>query len=188
MTAAAEAPTRIAVIGIGNVLLGDDGFGPCVVALLQAGWEFPDNVTLVDAGTPGLGLVTFLDGCDVAVLVDAVGATGRPGELRLYRGEDLRNLPTKPRVSPHDPAVQEALSIVELGGRGPRAVRLFGVIPESHELGAGLSPPVRAAATATAVRVVEELTKFGAILTPRPEPRALEAWWMADPLKTASCA
>jgi hydrogenase maturation protease len=178
MSREAEKRAPIAIIGLGNVLLGDDGFGPYVVELLRAQWEFPGCVALIDAGTPGLGLITHLDGREVLILVDAVGATGRPGELRRYSGEDLRTLPPKPRVSPHDPAVQEALWITELAGRGPRRVVLFGVIPASLDVGLQLSAPVRDATAATAALVVNELAACGATPVPRVNPPAPDAWWM----------
>jgi len=168
----------IAVIGLGNVLLGDDGFGPSVVELLRAGWNFPASVTLIDAGTPGLDLVNYLDGREVVILVDTVAATGAPGELRLYRGEELRCLPMKPRVSPHDPAVQEALWIAEFGGSGPRQIVLVGVIPAATGLGTGLSTPVREAARAAGVLVIEELRKNGASPAPLHAPRVPDAWWL----------
>lgn len=181
MTAPAEAHARIAVIGLGNVLLGDDGFGPFVIELLRAGWEFPECVALVDVGTPGLGLVTYFHNREMVILVDAVGATGRPGELRLYPSEDLRKMSPQPRVSPHDPAVQETLWITELAGCGPREVLLLGVIPESLDLGAGLSAPVRQAASAAAALVVGELAKGGTVAVPQPNPRIPDAWWMRKP-------
>lgn len=178
MSEAEGARARIAVVGLGNVLLGDDGFGPFVVELLRAGWDFPAGVELIDAGTPGLGLVTHLDDREVLLLVDAVGATGRPGERRRYSGDDLRTLPPKPRVSPHDPAVQEAIWITDLAGRGPRRVVLFGVIPASLNVGLQLSPPVRDAAAATAALVVHELAACGAPPVPRVNPPTPDAWWL----------
>ncbi len=178
MNTSGELQTGVVVIGLGNVLLGDDGFGPSVIEILRAGWEFPESVTLVDAGTAGLDLVTFLLDQGTAILVDTVGAHGCPGELRLYRGDELRALPPKPRVSPHDPAVQEALWIAELSGCGPRRVLLFGVIPGLREPGAGLSDPVRTAASFTAALIVRELTNSRATPRRRSEPRASSAWWL----------
>lgn len=169
---------RIAVIGLGNVLFGDDGFGPFVVALLHSRWEFPASVTLVDAGTPGLDLVTYLQGREAVILVDAVGATGPPGELRLYRDQNLTDMPSKPRVSPHDPAVRETLLMAEFAGDGPRHVLLIGAIPDAVEQGVGLSGPMRAAASAAAGMVVQELGHLGATPTARPEPLSLDTWWI----------
>jgi len=172
-----DADAPIAVIGIGNILLGDDGFGPYVVELLRAQWAFPDSVTLLDAGTPGLDLVTYLHGRKVAILIDTVTATGAPGALRLYRNADLAHLAPQARVSPHDPVVHEALQIAALAGDDPQ-VLLVGVIPLSTELGVGLSDTVRAAAAAASTVVVDELMACGVAPMLRREPMAADAWWI----------
>ena len=185
MSGATDATAPIAVIGIGNVLMGDDGFGPSVIELLRVSWDFPASVELIDAGTPSLNLVTLLHGRDVVLLIDAVNATGQPGEMRLYHGDDLLKLPPKPRVSPHDPAVQEALCIAELAGSGPRQVLLIGAIPESLDMSTELSAAVRAATSTAAALVVQELARCGAAATPIVEPKAPDAWWMREPGPTA---
>lgn len=177
MTAIEVTAPRIAVIGLGNVLLGDDGFGPFVVEQLAAQWDFPASVMLTDGGTPGLGLVTLLADCDEAILVDCVAASGSPGELRCYSDEELRALPLKPRVSPHDPAVQEALAITRLLGQGPRHVSLIGVIPDSLEVATDLSAPVLAAAPAAVALVVEALAKAGELPVRRATLRTPDPWW-----------
>jgi len=171
-----EMPARIAVIGIGNVLLGDDGVGPYIIELLRAGWQLPDDVALVDAGTPGLDLANYLLGREIAILVDAVAASGQPGEVRVYRDEELHNIPALPRVSPHDPAVQEALWIAELAGKAPRVV-LVGIIPESTEPGVELSQAVQASAIKACAAVLDELTRCGVQVHPRLDNAAPDAWW-----------
>jgi hydrogenase maturation protease len=75
---------RIAVIGIGNVLTGDDAVGPHVVRVVEARYALPADVQVIDAGTPGYDLTAFLVGLDAAILVDAVKAKAAPGELRVY--------------------------------------------------------------------------------------------------------
>lgn len=87
----------IAVLGLGNVLLGDDAFGPTVVELLRARYEFAAEppVTLLDVGTPGLTLPAHLAGHDAVILVDSVADAGAAGEVRLYRRADLDRLPPK---------------------------------------------------------------------------------------------
>jgi len=176
----------VAVIGLGNVLLGDDGFGPYVVELLRAGWEFPDCVELIDAGTPGLGLVTYLCDRDAVILIDAIVATGPPGELRSYRGSDLAAMPPQPRVSPHDPAVQETLAIAALSDHVPQSVVLIGAIAAATEVGSGLTAPLRAAARAAADLVVGEVARHA----PAPRRRAHvpppDNWWTRSPLPVAA--
>ena len=166
-----------AVIGLGSVLLGDDGFGPTVVEHLRAGWDFPEDIELVDGGTPGLGLAGYLHGREQVILIDAVAATGTPGELRWYEGAELRALPMKPRVNPHDPAIQEALWITELSGQGPRETSLLGVIPARLETGTGLSPSLRALVVEAARRIVVRLESRGTRIRRRGRPHASLAWW-----------
>ena len=86
---APPAPANVAIVGLGNVLMGDDAFGPYVVASLQAHYDFPEGVELIDAGTPGHELSVYLDGRDVLIVVDAVQAAGSPGDLRSYTGDEV---------------------------------------------------------------------------------------------------
>lgn len=173
-------PRTVAVLGLGNVLLGDDAVGPFVIELLRAGYELPDNVSVIDLGTPGLGLPAYLSEADAVVLVDAVAATGEPGEVRLYRREDVGEIPLKPRVSPHDPAVQEALCLVDLAGNGPRELLLVGIIPEHATLGAGLSERVRRACAPALDAVLHELARLGVPATARRAAHQPNIWWAAD--------
>ena len=173
-----DAGAPIAVIGIGNVLLGDDGFGPYVVELLQSRWSFPSTVALIDAGTPGLDLVSYLLGREVVILVDAIAADGQPGELRVYSGAELQRLPLQPRVSPHDPAVQEALWTAQLAGFDPQVI-LIGAIPLATETGAGLSPTLRDTALDAAVLVVRELREHDIKVTTCRSQATPSLWWDA---------
>ena len=172
-------PPRVAVIGIGNVLLGDDGFGPTVVELLRAGWKMPDEVELIDAGTPGLDLGGYLHGRDEIILVDSVAATMAPGEIRIYGGDEILDLPLKPRVSPHDPALQEALWIVEMDGYGPRRTVLIGAAPQSVEPGIGLGPAMLDAADEAVHMVIDRLRVLGYAIEPARQP-GHAAWWLRD--------
>jgi len=171
----------VAVIGMGNVLLGDDGFGPNVIGILAAQWEFPDDVELIDAGTPGLDLAGLLCGREAVIFVDSVAATAAAGKLRFYRDEELQGaLVLKPRVSPHDPALAEALAIARLVGDGPRSVLLVGVVPETVDVGVGLTPAVAAAAHLAATAIVAEIKKWNSIPRRRPDRVRPTLWWMED--------
>jgi hydrogenase maturation protease len=176
---------RITVIGIGNVLLGDDGFGPTVIELLAAGWEMPEEVELVDAGTPGLDLAHRLVGRETVFLVDAVNTRGTPGTVRTYQGEQLRELPLWVRVSPHDPSLQEALLLAELCDRKPASVTLFGAVPASTEVGTGRSPALRQSAEFVAELVAVEIEAALACRLTRREGTAPEAWWLTAPTAPA---
>ena len=136
---------RVSIIGIGNVLTGDDAVGPHVVRVVEARYALPDGVQVIDAGTPGYDLTAFLVGLDAAVLVDAVKAKAAPGELRVYEKTELLSRKPVLAVSPHEPGVREALLNADFMGVTPAVVRLVGVVPGRVDTGIGLSPEVRAA-------------------------------------------
>jgi hydrogenase maturation protease len=172
---------RVAIIGIGNVLAGDDAVGPHVVRVLEAHHELPEGVEVVDAGTPGYDLTAFLPERDAVVLVDAVKAKGAPGEVRTFDKAALLARAPVLAISPHEPGVREALLNAEFMGVTPRVVRLVGVVPERTETGIGLSDPVRKAVPLAVAEVVRELAALGVALPLRTPPRAPDLWWERKP-------
>lgn len=160
----------VRIIGIGNVLMGDDGFGPYVVKTLEALYEFPADVSIVDAGTPGLDLSPFLMNADVIILVDAVKASGEAGSVRTYGREDLVRPGVTPRLGPHDPALAQTLITLDLAGTGPKAVMLVGAVSERVTTGPGLTEPMRTAVPAAVERVVNLLAVLGVPPVARATP------------------
>lgn len=167
----------VRVLGLGNVLMGDDALGPWVIHALEAGYVFPEGVELVEIGTPGLDLVPYVAGPGGVLLVDTVKSGGTPGELRFYDQEQLFRLPPQPRLSPHDPGLTEALLAVTLADTPPSFVKLVGVIPESVAMGVALSPALRAALPRVVEAVIEELRQLGLAGVPRREPDLSLPWW-----------
>lgn len=168
---------RTAVLGIGNVLVGDDALGPYAVKLLQAGWELPPALQVEEVGTPGPDLPLYLEGLDLAVVIDTVKARSRPGEIRVLDKSDLLANAPGFTATPHDPGLREALFTLDFHGTGPREVRLVGVIPASVEPRVGLSPEVRAALPGVLDEVVRTLRGAGLHArerAPRAEP---DLWW-----------
>jgi len=174
-------PVRIAIIGIGNVLTGDDAIGPHVVRVVEARWELPDGVQVIDAGTPGYDLTALVAGLDAVVLVDAVKAKGIPGEVRTFDKAAL--LEKKPilALSPHEPGVREALLNADFMGVTPPVVRLVGVIPARTDTGIGLSAEVRAAVPVAAAQVASELAALGIALRERTPHGSPDLWWERVP-------
>jgi hydrogenase maturation protease len=168
---------NVTVLGIGNVLMGDDALGPFVVKRLEAEWEPLDGLQLVDAGTPGLDLTAYLAGLDAVVVVDVVKAAGAPGEIRLYGKAELVERPPILALSPHEPGLREAILNADFIGVSPASVRLVGVIPERVDYGLGLSAPVRAALPGVIDRVRDELAALGLSPRTRAVPLAPDVWW-----------
>lgn len=167
----------IRVLGLGNVLMSDDGFGPYVARVLEAFYEFPHDVEVIDAGTPGLDLTPYLLDTEAVIFIDTVASSGAPGEIRVYDRAEILKHPPQARTGPHDPALKEALLTVDAAGAGPKIVRLIGIIPQRITTGVTLSPAVSAAVTTGARMVIDELDRMGVPAIPRPVPRRPDVWW-----------
>ena len=168
---------RVVVLGIGNVLMGDDALGPHVIEALLAGYRFEDNVRVLDAGTPGLDLAPFVMDADALILVDTVRSEGEPGGLRLYREDQILKHAPQPRLTPHDPAVKDVLLSCKFHGVMPGRVLLVGVIPKATAMGVSLSEEVRAAIPAAVDEVLRELERLGVPAAPRPGAIPASPWW-----------
>jgi len=168
---------RVKVLGLGNVLMGDDGFGPYAAGWAAAKWIFPPEVEVVDVGTPGLDLIPHVSDAEALIFLDTVHADAPAGALRLYRRDALLLAPPQPRLSPHDPGIREALFALELEGTCPRDVLLVGVVPGRIRTGPGLTTPVRAAVPGAVRAVVAELARLGIAVTRRNPPAEPDIWW-----------
>ena len=136
-----DTPARIAVIGLGNPIMADDGFGIAALGRLESEWEFDHRVSLVDGGTWGLDLLPTIESADHVLLLDAIRAWQLPGTVLTFEGEEVpRCFSTK--LSPHQIDVREILALAELRGRLPGTLVAIGVEPEVVDLRDGLSPIV----------------------------------------------
>jgi hydrogenase maturation protease len=148
------------VLGLGNVLLEDDGVGSAAIALLHDRFEPRAGVRVLDGGTLGLSLLPYLQISDAVILVDAVRADGAPGTLVRLDGDDVAPA-VATRLSPHQVGVADLLDGARWLDRYPKRVILVGIVPESMALAVGLSPLVRASLPALVEQVVEEAEALG---------------------------
>lgn len=175
---------KIRVLGLGNVLMSDDGFGPYVARVIDAFYELPPQVEVIDAGTPGLDLTPFLLDADAAIFVDTISAAGAPGDVRTYGAAEILQHPPGPRLGPHEPGLKEALLTVAAAGAGPTYVQLVGVIPEWVATGTTLSSSVASSVAPVISLILGELAQFGVVLTPRPIARKADIWWERGDMPT----
>jgi hydrogenase maturation protease len=155
------AEGALLVLGLGNVLCGDDGAGPAAVARLLEGWAPPPSARVEDGGTLGLALMSLLAEATDVLLVDAVHVPGlAPGTLVRLTGEEAAAA-TRDQLSVHQVGVADMLDALRLIDRLPPRVTLFGVVPESLELGCGCTPAVAAVLDDLAAAVAAEATRCG---------------------------
>ncbi len=157
---------RILILGVGNILFTDEGIGVRALEWLQSHYVFPDNVTLVDGGTLGMGLMDALLGCDRVYVLDAVLGGGEPGSVYRLTDNDLRKSMSF-RDSLHQTDLVDTLIYCDILGHRPEGV-VFGMEPfDYHTMELGLSPVCRNALPAMAEKLVEELKGLGIDITTR---------------------
>lgn len=181
---------HVSVVGIGNVLLGDDGFGPLVVEMFQSAYECGPSVEILDLGTPGLDIAPYLYEADLVVLVDAVHAEEAPGTLCLYCEGDLLSRRAQLRLTAHDPGVQQSLAQLRLAGHGPSELVIVGTVPESCALGEDISAAVMKICSDAVDQIARLLTERAIDCWRRDSPSPPNLWWLsANRVATASsCA
>jgi hydrogenase maturation protease len=152
--------TPLLVLGLGNLLLEDDGVGAAAVALLDTQYAPPEAVRVFDGGTLGLALLPYVEDADAVILVDAVRADAAPGSFVRLDGDEVPPAVAM-RLSPHQVGVADLLDGARWLDRYPKRLVLLGLVPESMELAVGLSPRLRRALPDLVDRIVEEARAMG---------------------------
>lgn len=161
----------IVVIGMGNVLMQDEGIGVRAVEELEARYELPARVRLVDGGTTGMELFEPMRNADCLVVADAVNADRPPGALVRIANEEIRAF-FQTKLSNHQLGLSDLLALLAFKGETPRHVAIIGMVPHSLQNRLGLSEPVAAALGDMVDLLVRELSLLGVEVRPRGEVRA----------------
>ena len=135
---------KILLLGIGNVLWADEGFGVRVIERLQKGYRFPDQVKVMDGGTQGVYLVEHVQEAEVLIVFDAIDYDLQPGTLKRIENDDVPNFLGAKKMSLHQTGFQEVLAMAQMLGRYPQYLLLIGVQPEQlDDYGGSLRPCVK---------------------------------------------
>lgn len=155
-----QSHISVLVLGIGNLVMSDDGVGVVVAQKLQKNYRFPENVEILDGGTLGLDLLPKLENITHLILVDAVETGKKAGTcIRLYGQELPIALETK--ISPHQMGLKDLLAVSQLMGHSPQEMVLIGIQPGSIEMEIGLTPDVEAQLDTLVANVLTELENWG---------------------------
>ena len=140
-----ESPPGVLILGIGNLLWADEGFGVRALQELQRHYVMPDNVQLLDGGTQGIYLVQHIREADILVVFDAVDYGLPGGTLKLVEGDQVPNFLGAKKVSLHQTGFQEVLAMAQMLGDYPEHLLLVGVQPvQLEDYGGSLQPAVKA--------------------------------------------
>jgi len=150
---------KIVVLGVGNLLMGDDGFGPRVIKELQKR-EIPPNVEVMDAGVGGIAILSWIEDVDKVVIVDSV-QTGNEPPGTIYRFTDKEMPPSDMfMLSLHDLNLVDTINIGRIVQKMPEEIVIYGVeVKRIAEFSREMSPEVEAAVTEISDLVMEEIKK-----------------------------
>jgi hydrogenase maturation protease len=155
----------ILILGIGNVLLTDEGIGVRALKELERRFTFPDNVELLDGGTAGIELLRHIRLRDYLIIIDAMKCDQEPGTVFRVEGADVPAA-FRTRISPHQLGLSDLLAAAMLTDELPKNLVLFGVEPESIDIGLDLTDTVEASVEKLVNAVADELRTIGCGLVP----------------------
>jgi len=159
---------NIIIMGLGNLLWADEGFGVRAAEQLYARYQLPANVEVVDGGTQGLLLLPYVEAADRLILFDAIDFGLEPGTLKVYRDDAVPAYLTAKKMSLHQTGFSEVLALADLKGNLPASIVLIGVQPvQLEDYGGSLTEPVRARLEPALSLAVAQLQEWGVPLAPR---------------------
>lgn len=158
---------QVLVLGIGNVLLQDEGIGVHIISELERRFQFPPGVELLDGGTAGMELVEAMLDRDQVIVVDAIRSDGEPGSLIQLEGNQVPSF-LQQHLTPHLLGLSDVLATLTIAGRTPDRLILLGIVPHSLELSVSLSAQLQGQLDDLVTQVAAKLADFGLAPTPKP--------------------
>ena len=148
------------MLGLGNILLHDEGVGVRVIERLQKLYSFPPNVRILDGGTLGMDLLPYVEAADRLVVIDALDTGAKPGTITRLEGDTVPSF-VGIKMSPHQMGLADLLAAAHLCECCPTTLVLWGIQPQAIDLSLDLSPKVAAQVPVVAEKIVGELRQWG---------------------------
>lgn len=158
---------RIVVLGVGNILLTDEGVGVRAVQELERHYELPPEAVLLDGGTSAMEMLDDLAHADLLIIADCIRSGQPPGTLIRLADEEVPAL-LQQKMSPHQIGLSDVLATLTISGESPRRIVVLGVEPASLATGMELTPTVAACLPALVAALAHELASCGLMVTSRP--------------------
>lgn len=155
---AQSSPQKIVILGVGNLLLSDEGVGVHVANALM-NMNLPPEVSVVEGGTDGFRLLNVITETDRLIVIDAVKGGAESGSIYRFDIDDVRNCPVGFKTSVHQIGILEVIDLSELIGKKPHTT-IIGIEPKSLEMGMELTPEIKAKIPRVIELIFEELKKL----------------------------
>ena len=153
-------PSDVTVLGIGNIILRDEGFGVRVLEYLDSRYEFPDSVQLVDGGTLGIELTQYLTGTKKLLVIDSINGGREPGTTFIFRNDQVMSH-FQDKLSAHEVGIQDVLALLSVTGKQIPEIAVIGAQPRSVEAGVELTDEMRALLPKMAEQALDILKEWG---------------------------
>jgi hydrogenase maturation protease len=164
MGEASASPSHIVILGVGNLLLSDEGVGVHVANELMK-MDLPPGVSVVEGGTDGFGLLNIITEADRLIVIDAIKGKAPPGSIYRFDIGEVVNCPSGFKTSVHQIGILEVLNLASLIGKTPHTT-LIGVEPKSLEMGMELTLEIKEKIPRIIEFIVDELKKEGIFWPP----------------------
>jgi hydrogenase maturation protease len=150
---------KVSLIGLGNILMMDEGVGVHAVNAVQELYEVPPQLEIVDGGTSGLDLLPYLEGRERVLIVDAVDFGKEPGFMGMLENDDIPAA-FQIKASLHHLGLLDVIATAKLLGKAPQEICLIGIQPQTIDLGVGLSPLMQEKLGILIDRVLAKLSEW----------------------------
>lgn len=156
--------SNITLLGVGNILLTDEGLGVHVVRQMEEEYSFSPEINIVDGGTMGMELLSYMRGMTKLLLVDAVNGGETPGTVYEFPHQQTEDYFTG-NISVHEVGMQDILRIRALQEKPLEDATVIGVEPESLDIGLTPTETVKAALPEVKQRIIRQLEAWGIEVT-----------------------
>lgn len=158
---------RVVVLGVGNILMSDEGVGVHAVEALARDFHLPDEIEVIDGGTSGMDCLDRIADADLLLIADCVRRPETAPGTMVRMADDEINAWFRTRISPHQVGLSDVLAACAFQGIAPKRVVLVGMQPASFDTSMELTPAIAARLPALVGKLATELADFGVNVAPR---------------------
>ena len=170
---------EVTILGVGNVILRDEGFGVRVAEYLDRHYIWPDNVQIVDGGTLGIELTQYVTGTQKLLVIDSINGHAAPGtKFRLHNEAIMEHFQDK--LSAHEVGIQDVLALLTVTGHKIPEVVVIGAQPYDLEAGVELSEGMQKLLPEIAAQALAEGRRWGIVPQPRTDAQELDYTTVAE--------
>ena len=153
-------PADVTILGVGNVILTDEGFGVRAAEDLDHHYTFPDNVQIVDGGTLGIELTQYVTGTNKLLVIDSINGGAEPGTVFRFHNDAIMEH-FQDKLSAHEVGIQDVLALLTVTGHKIPEVIVIGAQPFDLEAGVGLSDGMQALLPQIVEQILKDLRDWG---------------------------